>query len=176
MVPSCHRDLVLGVASYALELFRAAPNLHTVYVPIGGGSGIFGTICARNALGLASETKIVGVVSTEAQTYALSFEAGRVVPTASSHTMADGLAVREANPIALEVICKWVDRIVRVSDAEIVSAIRTYFDDTHQVTEGAGAAPLAALLQEKEQMKGRRVGLILSGGNIDRAVFIKALT
>jgi threonine dehydratase len=114
MVPNFHRDIVLGVASYAVELFRAAPRLDTVYVPIGMGSGIIGTIAARNALGLTKETAIVGVVTDEAPTYALSFEAGKPVSTQSASTMADGLAVREPNPIALALICKWVDRIVKV--------------------------------------------------------------
>lgn len=173
MVPSFHRDLVAGVASYALELFRTAPPLDTVYVPIGLGSGICGTIAVRDALGL--ETKIVGVVSTEAPAYALSFAAGRVVATNSADTMADGMAVRGPDAEALEVILKGADRIVQVSDAEIGAAMRAYYEDTHQLTEGAGAAALAALLQERERLAGKRVGLILSGGNIDRPVYLRVL-
>ena len=173
MVPSFHRDLVAGVASYALELFRTAPPLDTVYVPIGLGSGICGTIAVRDALGLA--TKVVGVVSTEAPAYALSFAAGRVVATNSADTMADGMAVRGPDAEALEVILKGADRIVQVSDAEIGVAMRAYYEDTHQLTEGAGAAALAALLQERERMAGKRVGLILSGGNIDRPVYLRTL-
>ena len=122
MVPSFHRDLVAGVASYALELFRTAPPLDTVYVPIGLGSGVCGTIAVRDALGLA--TKVVGVVSTEAPAYALSFAAGRVVATNSADTMADGMAVRGPDAEALEVILKGADRIVQVSDAEIGAAMR----------------------------------------------------
>ena len=173
MVPSFHRDLVSGVASYALELFRTAPPLDTVYVPIGLGSGICGTIAVRDALGLAA--KVVGVVSTEAPAYALSFAAGRVVATNSADTMADGMAVRGPDAEALEVILKGADRIVQVSDAEIGAAMRAYYEDTHQLTEGAGAAALAALLQERERMAGKRVGLILSGGNIDRPVYLRTL-
>lgn len=173
MVPSFHRDLVAGVASYALELFRAAPPLDTVYVPIGLGSGICGTIAVRDALGLT--TKIVGVVSTEAPAYALSFAAGKVVQTNSADTMADGMAVRGPDAQALEVILKGADRIVQVSDAEIGAAMRAYYEDTHQLTEGAGAAALAALLQERERMEGKRVGLILSGGNIDRPLYLRTL-
>ena len=173
MVPSFHRDLVAGVASYALELFRTAPPLDTVYVPIGLGSGICGTIAVRDALGLA--TKVVGVVSTEAPAYALSFAAGRVVATNSADTMADGMAVRGPDAEALEVILKGADRIVQVSDAEIGAAMRAYYEDTHQLTEGAGAAALAALLQERERMAGKRVGLILSGGNIDRPIYLRTL-
>jgi threonine dehydratase len=174
MVPSFHRDLVAGVASYALELFKAAPPLDTVYVPIGLGSGICGVISARNALSPA--TKVVGVVSTEAPAYALSFAAGKVVPTNSADTMADGMAVRGPDAEALAVILKGADRICQVSDAEVMAAMRAYYEDTHQLTEGAGAAALAALTQEREKMKGRRVGLILSGGNIDRPVYLRALS
>ena len=173
MVPSFHRDLVAGVASYALELLRAAPALDTVYVPIGLGSGICGTIAVRDALGL--KTKIVGVVSIEAPAYALSFAAGKVVATNSADTMADGMAVRGPDAEALEIILKGAERIVQVSDAEIGTAMRAYYEDTHQLTEGAGAAALAALLQERDRFAGKRVGLILSGGNIDRPVYLRML-
>jgi len=173
MVPSFHRDLVRGVATYALELFRAAPPLDTVYVPIGLGSGICGVIAMRDAL--SPSTKVVGVVSTEAPAYALSFTAGKVVATNSANTMADGMAVRGPDAEALEVILKGADRIVQVSDAEIAAAMRAYYEDVHQLTEGAGAASLAALLQERERLKGKRVGLILSGGNIDRPLYLRTL-
>jgi threonine dehydratase len=173
MVPSFHRDLVAGVASYALELFRAAPLLDTVYVPIGLGSGVCGVITARDALGLS--TKVVGVVSSGAPAYALSFAAKKVVPTNSADTMADGMAVRGPDAEALEVILKGADRIVQVSDAEVMGAMGAYYTDTHQITEGAGAASLAALMQERDRMKGKTVGLILSGGNIDKALYLRAL-
>ena len=173
MVPSFHRDLVAGVASYALELFRTAPPLDTVYVPIGLGSGICGTIAVRDALGLG--TKIVGVVSTEAPAYALSFAAGNVVATNSADTMADGMAVRGPDAEALTIILKGAERIVQVSDAEIGAAMRAYYEDTHQLTEGAGAAALAALLQDRDRFAGKRVGLVLSGGNIDRPVYLRIL-
>ncbi len=173
MIPSFHRDLVRGVATYALELFRGAPPLDTVYVPIGLGSGICGVIAIRDAL--CPSTKVVGVVSTEAPAYALSFAAGKVVPTNSANTMADGMAVRGPDAEALAVILKGADRIVRVSDAEIGQAMRAYYEDTHQLTEGAGAAPLAALMQERELMAGKRVALVLSGGNIDRPLYLRTL-
>jgi threonine dehydratase len=173
MVPSFHADLVNGVASYALELLRGAPLLDTVYVPIGLGSGICGTIAARDALGLP--TRVVGVVSTAAPAYALSFAAGKVVATNSADTMADGMAVRGPDAAALKIILAGADRIVQVSDTEVRAAMRAYYEDTHQLAEGAGAAPLAALLQARDRMAGKRVGLILSGGNIDRPVYLRAL-
>jgi threonine dehydratase len=164
-VPSFHSDLVLGVATYALELLRAAPDLDVLYVPIGLGSGICGCILARDLLGL--KTEIVGVQSTEAPSYALSFAAGTVVRTNSSNTLADGVATRVPDPDALEIIRKGASRIVQVTDDEIASAMRAYWTDTHNLAEGAGAAPLAAALQEKKKLTGKRVGLVLSGGNID---------
>src|SRR5258705_7304790 len=168
-VPSFHPDLVLGVATYALELFRNVPDLDVLYVPIGQGSGICGCILARDLLGLSTE--IVGVQSTEAPSYALSFAAGTVVTTESSHTLADGMATRVPDPDALAIIRKGASHIVQVTDDEIRVALRAYWTETHNLAEGAGAAPLAAPLQEKPKIRGKRIGLILSGGNIDFDLF-----
>jgi len=173
MVPSFHRDLVLGVATYALELLRAVPSLDTVYVPIGMGSGICGLIRTRDLLGL--KTRIVGVQSERAPSYALSLAAGRVVTTDSADTFADGMATRVPDPQAFEIIRIGAERIVTVSEEEIAGAMRAFFTDTHNVAEGAGAAPLAALLEEGQAMHGRKVALILSGGNIDLALFERVL-
>jgi threonine dehydratase len=167
--PSFAPELVVGVATYALELFRGAPPLDALYVPIGLGSGICGCIMARDLLGLPTE--IVGVQSTEAPAYALSFAAGRVVTVPSADTRADGMATRIPDPVAFDMIRKGAARIVTVTDAEVAEAIRAYWQDTHNLAEGAGAAPLAALLQEKERMRGKRVATILCGGNIDLALF-----
>src|SRR4051812_45086262 len=169
LVPSFHPDLVRGVATYALELLRKVPDLEVLYVPIGLGSGICGCILARDLLGLSTE--IIGVQSTEAPAYALSFAAGRVVTVASANTRADGVATRIPDPEALAIIRRGAARIVTVTDAEVAAAIRAYWQDTHNLAEGAGAAPLAALLQERDRMRGKRVGLILCGGNIDLALF-----
>jgi threonine dehydratase len=170
---SYHPLLVRGVASYALELFGAVPDLDTVYVPIGLGSGISGVIAAREALGRTTE--IVGVVAERAPTYALSFAAGKPVSTGSADTMAGGLAVRVPDPEALDIILRGVAHIVIVSEAEIHRAMRILFTDTHNVAEGAGAAPLAAALQERQRLSGKRVAVIQSGGNIDRALFAEVL-
>jgi threonine dehydratase len=164
-VPSFHSELVKGVATYALELFRAVPDLSTVYAPIGMGSGICGLIAVRDLLGL--KTDIVGVVAAAAPAVALSFEVGHPVPTNSARTFADGVACREPDPQALDIIRKGAARVVRVDEDEIAEAVRAYWAATHNVAEGAGAAPLAALLEQRERMAGKRVGLILSGGNID---------
>src|ERR1700694_5097876 len=168
-VPSFHPDLVMGVATYALELLRKAPDLDVLYVPIGQGSGICGCILTRDLLGLTTE--IVGVQSTEAPSYALSFAAGTVVRTNSSNTLADGMATRVPDAEALAIIRKGASRIVQVSDDEVAAAVRAYWTDAHNLAEGAGAAALAAALQEKTKLRGKRVGLILSGGNIDFDLF-----
>src|SRR5712671_2894409 len=169
MVPSFHPDLVLGVATYALELFRKSPDLDILYVPIGQGSGICGCILARDLLGLPTE--IVGVQSTEAPSYALSFAAGAVVTTETSNTLADGLATRVPDADALAIMRKGASRIVQVTDDEIRVAITALWTDTHNLAEGAGAAALAAALQDKPKIRSKRVGLILSGGNIDFDLF-----
>ena len=165
-VPSFHRDLVAGVATYALELFQAAPELDVVYAPIGLGSGICGLIRTRDLLGL--KTDIVGVVPQRANAYRLSFDAGRVIPVNEVSTFADGAAVRVPEEQALAIIRTGAARIVEVSEEAIAEAIRTYHEDTHNLAEGAGALALAALAQEQENLKGRKAGVILSGANIDR--------
>ncbi|MBU6956939.1 threonine dehydratase [Pseudomonas sp. CVAP len=173
LVPPFHAELVKGVATYALELFKAAPDLDTVYVPIGCGSGICGVIAARDALGL--NTRVVGVVSTNAEAAKLSFDAGALCETASANTFADGLAVRKPIPEAFAIYAQGAQRIVSVSEAQIAEAMCVYYTDTHNLAEGAGAAALAALIQEREAMAGRRVGVILSGGNVDRSVYARVI-
>lgn len=168
-VKSFHPWLLHGVATYGWELMSAAPDLDTIYVPIGLGSGICSTIQARDALGRKAE--IVGVVAENAPAYALSLEAGRLISTNSADTFADGVACRVPVEDALEIIGKGASRVIRVSEAEIKSAMRAYFDDTHNVAEGAGAAGLAAALKDKHRKAGAKVGLILSGGNVDADVF-----
>jgi threonine dehydratase len=173
MVPSFHPDLVCGVATYALELFTARPDLARVYVPIGLGSGICGLIAARDALGLSTE--IVGVVSERADAYARSVEAGQVVAVDSADTFADGMAVRLPDAAALAAIVKGAARVVRVSEDAVAQAIRDYYTDTHNLAEGAGAAPLAAAAMEAAANRGAKIGVILCGGNIDMAVFAQVL-
>ena len=174
MVPPYHRELVRGVASYALELFTARPDLDTVYVPIGCGSGICSVITVRDALGLP--TRVVGVVSDRAPTAKLSAEAGELVETDSALTFADGMAVRVPVREALDIYSAGAERIVAVGDDEVAEAMRMFYRFTHNVVEGAGAAPLAALLKEREAMAGREVAVIVTGGNIDTDLFAQVLS
>jgi threonine dehydratase len=172
-VPSFHRDLVAGVASYALELFRGVGELDAVYVGVGMGSGICGLIAVRDTLG--SKTEIVGVGPDKAPATALSFAAGKPIAYPSASTFADGLATREPNEEAVATICRGVSRFTQVSEDEMAEGMRIYFDDTHQVAEGAGAAPLAALWKDRQKMAGKRVAIILSGGNIERSRYLQVM-
>jgi threonine dehydratase len=169
LVDSFHERLVMGTATYALELFQAAPPLETVFVPIGMGSSICGVAAARNALGL--KTEIVGVVAAECPAYALSFRRRELVEAPALSRIADGLACRTPNIEALEVIWENVARVDEVSDAEISEAMLAYYQDTHNLAEGAGAAGLAAALQEKISLRGKRIGIVLTGGNVDRETY-----
>jgi threonine dehydratase len=173
LLPSFDRLLVQGVGTYARELLGGARDLDAVYVPIGMGSGICGVIAARNALNL--RTKVVGVVSERAPCYALSFAEKRPVATARADTFADGMACRTPAAEAVEIINRWAERVVTVSEEQIAAAMRLYFSATHQVAEGAGAAPLAALLAERPSVRGKRVALVLSGGNVDAEVYRQVL-
>ncbi len=173
VVPPFHTELLRGVATYAYEFFTAQPELEAVYVPIGCGSGICGVIAARDALEL--KTDVIGVVSDRVQTAKLSVEAGHLVETETARTFADGMAVRVPVQAAFDIYSKGAARIITVSDAEIAEAIRLYYRATHNLAEGAGAAPLAALMQERDKMRGRQVGVILCGGNIDRDWFLQVM-
>ena len=166
-------ELVQGVSTYGAELFEAAGELDTVYVPVGMGSGICSLIGVRDLLGL--KTKIVGVVSRNANAYALSFKAGEAIATNSADTFADGMAVRIPHPEALDIILKGAERIVEVSDEQIAAAMRLYFTHSHNIAEGAGAAALAGLIAERQRLQGKRAGVILTGGNIDMDLYQKVL-
>ena len=173
-VPPFHKEIARGVATYAYELFSAESELDAVYVAIGCGSGICSIIAVRDALGL--KTEIIGVVSQKAQGAKLSLEQGKIVETNSANTFADGLAVRMPVQAAFDVYSKGAERIISVSEVEIANAMRLYFSAIHNVSEGAGAAALAGLMQEKQQMAGKRVGVILSGANVDSDMFSTVLS
>ena len=173
MVPSYHDDLVRGVATGWVEFFEAAqPDV--VFVPIGQGSGICACALARAHTGVT--TRIVGVVSAHALAYQLSFRAGRVVEAPVTTELADGLACRSPDAQALAVMLREVDDVLAVTDTEVAAAMRALFADTHNVAEGAGAAALAAALQQRMQWQGRSIGLALTGGNVDSAVFARVLS
>ena len=166
-VPPFHRDLVLGVATYALELFEGAGHLDTVYVPVGMGSGLNALIAVRDLLGLDSQ--LVGVVSDRAPSTLLSFERGVVVTTESASTFVDGVATRSPDPTAMEGILEGAARIIAVSDDATADAMRIIYRTTHNVAESAGAIALAGLLSESHDQRGARSAFVLCGGNVDTA-------
>ena len=172
-IPSFHPMLVRGVGSYALELFRAVADLDAVYVPIGWGSGASGLAAARNALGL--KTAIIGVVSKEAPSYARSIASGKIIDVPSNTRIADGIAISHPHPGAFEMVRREIERVVEVDDSAVEDAMRLYFRATHNVAEGAGAAALAAVLQERTLVRGKRIASILTGGNVDTDVYRRVL-
>ena len=174
MVPSYHPALVLGVATAWLEFFRAVPDLDIVYVPIGLGSGACAALAAKQALGHSAN--LIGVVTAHATTYADSLVAGAVVEAPVSTVLADGMAVRRADPHALVILKAGLERLVKVDDGQIAQAMRDLYTDTHNLAEGAGAASFAAAWSEKDQLKGLKVGTTLCGGNVDSALFGRVLS
>lgn len=174
MIESFHERLVWGTATFALELLQAAPHLDVIYAPIGMGSSICGVAAARNALKL--QTEIVGVTSAECPAYALSFRGRKLVEAPARTLISDGQACRTPNLQALEIMWNNAVRIVEVSDEEIANAMTAYYEDTHNVAEGAGAASLAAAIKEKSDLVGRQTGIVLTGGNVDRETFVEVLT
>ena len=173
-MPAFDQRLVIGVATYSLELLRAAPEIDILYVPIGQGSGICGALEARDALSL--KTRIVGVVSSSAPAYARSLASGTVVSVESTTRVADGIAVRTPNPDGLGLMRGRLDHVVEVTDDQVEDAMRAVFDDTHNVVEGAGAASTAAMLAERDAIRGKTVAVVLSGGNVDRNAFGRILS
>jgi len=172
-VPSFHTDLVRGVATYWAELFHAVPDLDCVYVPIGQGSGINACVAARNAY--APRTRIIGVVSDHAPCYALSLEAGRLIQADVSTQLADGLACRSPDPESFEIIRTHVERIMRVTDAQVADAMRLIYATTSNVAEGAAAAAFAAAHLERTKLAGKKIGLPLTGGNVDTDLLVRVL-
>jgi threonine dehydratase len=172
-VPAYHRDLAWGNAVSMLNFLRNAPPLERVYIPIGMGTGICALVAARDALGLP--TRIIGVAADRAPAIALSFDSGRLVAHAASTRIADGMACSTPSAEALEIILGGAQGVVRVSDDEIEAAMRAYFSDTHNVAEGAAGAALAALLGDRGRAPGGRVGVVLTGGNVDASTFARVL-
>ncbi len=173
IVPPYHRDLVLGVATYASELFDAAGQLDSVYVPVGMGSGISGIIGVRDLLGL--RTEVVGVVAERAPAMARSMQAGRPVATDSADTFVDGVACRVPDAEAVSVIRAGAARILTISEDDAAEAMRVLFDACHNVAEPAGALALAGLLAERPAAAGKRVAVIQTGGNADAGLLRQVL-
>jgi threonine dehydratase len=173
VVPSFHRWLVEGVATYAAELHESVGGLDTIYVPVGMGSGICANIAVRDLLGL--RTEVVGVVSEQAPAYALSYDARRPVSTATADTFVDGVACRTPDGDAVAIIARGAARIVQVSEQQAAEAMAIMYRSTHNLAEPAGALALAGLLAEKDRAAGRRVAVVHTGGNCDFTILERVM-
>lgn len=177
MVPSFDHGLIKGVMTYWLEFFESferGQEPDVVFVPIGQGSGFCAAAAARAQTGARSA--LIGVVSAHATTYLDSWRARKVIETPVTTVLADGMACRIADEEALEVLLREAEDILTVTDDEVAQAMRVLFADTHNVAEGAGAAGLAAAIQQRGRWQGRSVGVALTGGNVDSAVFARVLS
>ncbi len=159
--------LVAGVGTAALELLEAVPDIDVIFVPVGGGSGVLGAGTVARAVNPA--IRVIGVQAEGAPAVYRSWREGRRVVTESVDTFADGLATREPFALPLALLPRLVDDMTLVSDAEIAAAIRVLIESARLVAEGAGAAPLAAAIKHRDELAGKTVGLMLSGGNITKA-------
>lgn len=162
-VPSFHPWLVRGVATYGLELFRSVTDLDAVFVPVGLGSGFCGLAAAREALGL--KTKLIGVVSEHAPAYALSFRQSDFIEQSSTTRVAEGVACKTPNREALEHIRAHAHDIVTVNDDEALVAMGDLLRCTRNLAEGSGALAWAGLKKHCGDWQGKRIAVILSGGN-----------
>lgn len=173
MVPSFHPWLVEGVATYAMELHDTVRDLDVVYVPIGMGSGICANIVVRDFFGL--RTEVVGVTATGAPAYARSFERGEVVATDTVDTLVDGVACRTPDPLAFSMIRRGASRIVEVTDDQSLEALALLYRTTHNLPEPAGAIALAGLLADRDRVAGKKVAVVMTGGNCDFPLLETAL-
>jgi len=172
--PARDLDLVAGVGTVALGMLgQAGGPLDVVFVPVGGGSLASGMSVALKALSPA--TRIIGVSAENAPAMHHAWHTGEYLPFAAIDTLADGLAVRVPVDVTLGILRPLLDGMVLVSEREIQGAIRAYAETVHQMAEGAAAAALAAVIRHSESFLGQRVGVVLTGGNIDASTLMGAL-
>ncbi len=165
--------LVEGVGTYALEILEELPDVDCILVPVGGGSGISGVLTAVRAA--APKVQVIGVQAANAPSIYLSWKKGEKVTTDSADTMADGLATRVPFEMTFDIIHRYVDEVVTVTEEELMEAVFRIFQTTHNVAEGAGAATTAAAFKLRSRLAGKKVALVLSGGNITASLFQQVL-
>jgi len=157
--------VIAGQGTLGIELYEQNPDLDAVIVPVGGGGLIGGIAMALKEL--KPRIRIIGVQAAELPSMKAAMEKGTVVHLPSATTIADGIAVRAVGEMPLELAKKYVDEIVTVTEGEIANAVLLLLEIEKTVAEGAAATPLAALVNHKVPLQGQKVGLIVSGGNID---------
>ena len=174
LLPSYSSDLSKGCSSYSYELFKNVNNIDKIYVPIGLGSGICGTIFTRNILN--KKTKIIGVVPKGANAYYLSFLNKNLTKINKVSTFAEGTAIRVPSDESLNIMFKNLHDIVQISELDIKKSIKRIFDDTSNIAEGSGALSYAAAYKDRFKNKNLKVAIILTGSNIDRSRYSKIIS
>jgi len=173
-VHSANEPLLLaGVGTYALEIFDDLPDVDVVLVPIGGGSGACGCCIARSGLG--SRARVIGVQAARADAFTRSWRSHTRVAGEKADTFAEGMATRVTFDLTFGILERELDDIVTLSEDELAEGVRLALRTTHNLAEGAGAAPLMAAMKLRDQLKGRKVVCVMSGGNIDRATLKRVL-
>ena len=171
--PCMEPALFHGVGTYSLEIFESLPNVDAIIVPIGGGSGSCGAITVAKAIN--PNVKVIGVQAEKAPAIYRSWKEGHCVETDSCDTIADGLATRVPFPLPFSIIQKGIHDLVLISETEIADGIRSALRWTHNLAEGAGAAPLAAAHKLTETLAGKNVVMVMSGANLDTETLKKTL-
>ena len=167
-VHSANEPLLLaGVGTYALEIFEELPDVDVILVPVGGGSGACGNCIVRTALGAA--TRVIGIQAVNADAFARSYHSGTRVIGDSAHTFAEGMATRVTFDLTFDFLQREIDDIVSLTEGELAEGVRLALRATHNLAEGAGSASLAAALRLRDQLQGKRVVAVMSGGNLDAA-------
>ena len=172
--PCMEPTLFHGVGTYSLEIFESLPDVDAIIVPIGGGSGCCGAITVSEAIN--PNVKVIGVQAENAPAFYRSWKTGRHIKTDSCDTLADGLATRAPFPMPLSIINKGIHDIVLLSEKELKAGIRSALRWTHNLAEGAGAAPLAAAHKLTDTLAGKNVVMVMSGANVDAETLQTALT
>jgi threonine dehydratase len=167
-------SLIAGVGTYALELFEQLPDADVILVPIGGGSGASG--CAIVRTGLGSRAKIIGVQAERADAFARSWRTGTRVVGERAETFAEGMATRVTFDLTFEILRRELDDVVTLTEEELTEGVRMALRMTHNLAEGAGAAPLAAALKLRDSLGGKKVVCVMTGGNLDGATLRRVLT
>ena len=165
--------LIAGVGTYALEIFEALPDVDVILVPIGGGSGACG--CALVRTGLGSRAQVIGVQAARADAFARSWKGNERVVGDTAETFAEGMATRVTFDLTFEILKRELDAIVTLTEEELAEGVRLALRATHNLAEGAGAAPLMAAMKLRDELAGKKVVCVMSGGNIDRRTLARIL-
>jgi threonine dehydratase len=165
--------LIAGVATLALEMFEEQPDLDVVLVPIGGGSSACGCSIVRTGLGRRAE--VIGVQAAGSSAFARSWRSGTRVVGDRAETFAEGMATRVTFDLTFEILRRELDDVVTLTELELAEGVRLALRTTHNLAEGAGAAPLAAAMKLRHRLAGRKVACVMSGGNLDTATLSRVL-